>query len=489
MYKLVAAKNNFKKIAKEVAITLSLYVSTTLLSFLIQHIGLSEVNIVVIYILSVLITSRYTKGYTYGIWASIISMLSFNFFFTEPLYTFHVNDSTYFFTFIVMLLASILTSALTSKLISLKELSNERENQAKILYNITSSLAKTGGVSDVAAVSAQCLSNLLECDITCIVIKPNENMAQKLKTEKASRRTVSDNINISEIEGIKKNHYVVPITVRGKAVCFVCLPKELETKDDENRFLLDSVIIQITIAMERELLNSEKETARAETEHERFKSNLLRAISHDLRTPLAGITGAAEMLLQNLEDEENIKIVQGIYEDSSWLTRLVENILSLTRIQEGRLSLNIQPEVVEEIVAEAINRASRYAPDHKILISVPDEVLFIPMDGKLIEQVLINLVDNAIKHTTPSNEINVSVRLDDKRAWFEVSDNGTGINRDDLPKIFDIFFVAGNSHTDAKRGIGLGLAICKSIVNYHGGEIYAENNSAGGATFRFYLNV
>jgi two-component system sensor histidine kinase KdpD len=489
LYKLIAAKINFGKIAKDVAITLSLNVSATLLSFLIQHIGLSEVNIVVIYILSVLITSRYTKGYSYGIVASIISMLSFNFFFTEPLYTLHVSESTYIFTFIVMLLAAIFTSALTSKLISLKELANEREKQAQILYNITSSLAKTGGVSDVAAVSAQCLSNLLECDITCIVIQPKENTAQKLKVEKASRRIVSDDINISEIEGINRNHYTFPITVRGKVICFVYLPKKLETMNDENRFLLDSVIMQITFAMERELLTSEKEAARAETERERFKSNLLRAISHDLRTPLTGITGAAEMLLQNLEDEENIKIVQGIYEDSGWLTRLVENVLSLTRIQEGRLSLNIQPEAVEEIVAEAINRALKYAPNHKILISVPNEVLFIPMDGKLIEQVLINLVDNAIKHTTPSNEINVSVWVDDKRTWFEVSDNGTGINKDDLPKIFEMFFVSNTSHTDAKRGIGLGLTICKSIVNYHGGEIYAENNSAGGVTFRFYLNV
>ncbi len=111
------------------------------------------------------------------------------------------------------------------------------------------------------------------------------------------------------------------------------------------------------------------------------------------------------------------------------------------------------------------------------------------MDGKLIEQVLINLVDNAIKHTAPSDEINVSVWLDGKKAWFEVSDNRTGINKDDLPKIFDMFYVSNNSRADARQGIGLGLAICKSIVNYHGGEIYAKNNSAGGATFRFYLNA
>jgi two-component system sensor histidine kinase KdpD len=474
---------------KGIAITLALNASATLVSFLIQRTRLSEVNIVVIYILSVLITSRYTKGYFFGIAASIISLLSFNYFFTEPFFTLHVYDTSYFFTFFVMLLAAIFTSALTSKLISLKELAGQREKQARILYNITSSLAKTSGVTDVAAVSAQFLSNLLECDITCIVIKPKDNMVQKIKAGKTGRIDATDDINMIEIEGIKENQYTFPIKIHDKIICFICLPDELKTLNHENRFLLDSILMQISISMERELLNSEKETARAETERERFKSNLLRAISHDLRTPLTGITGAAEMLLQNLKDDENIKIVQGIYEDSAWLTRLVENVLSLTRIQEGRLSLNIQPEVVEEIVAEAINRASRYSPNHKITISIPSEVLFIPMDGKLIEQVLINLVDNAIKHTTPSNEINVSVRLEDKKAWFEVSDNGAGIDYEDLPKLFDMFFTSNNSPTDSRRGIGLGLAICKSIVNYHGGEIFAENNVSGGATFKFYLKV
>jgi two-component system sensor histidine kinase KdpD len=247
--------------------------------------------------------------------------------------------------------------------------------------------------------------------------------------------------------------------------------------------------MQISTAMQREILTSEKEATKAEIERERFKSNLLRAISHDLRTPLTGITGAAEMLLQNLKDEENAKLVQGIYEDSNWLIRLIENILSLTRIQEGRLSINIQPELVEEIVAEAVDRTLKYAPDHKISISIPDEVLFVPMDGKLIIQVLINLIDNAIKHTSPSDEIKVSVKLEDNKAWFEVSDNGTGINPEDLPQLFDMFFIAPSSHTDSKPGIGLGLAICKAIVNFHGGEIMAENNDSNGATFRFYLSV
>ncbi|MFW6149648.1 MAG: sensor histidine kinase [Atribacterota bacterium] len=478
-----------KNIYSNLIITLFLNISATLLSLFFQHLGFKEVNFVVIYILSVLLTSRYTKGYVYGIVASIIAMLSFNFFFTEPIYTFTVDDPTYIFTFIVILIAAILTSALTSKLIYSKELASEREKQAQTLYEITSSLAKPGGIMEVARVSVQCLVSLLKRDVIFLLIDNKNNLIQEIATPNSGYGIVTKNINYNDVEMITSKHYTFPITVRDKQVGYVCLPEEMENTNKRNRFLLDSVIMQISIAMQREILTSEKEAAKAEMERERFKSNLLRAISHDLRTPLTGIKGAAEMLLQNLQDEENIKLIQGIYEDSNWLIRLIENILSLTRIQEGRLAVNIQPEAVEEIVAEAVDRASKYAPDHKIIISIPDEVLFIPMDGKLIIQVLINLIDNAIKHASQSDEIKVLVRLDGNKAWFEVSDNGAGINPEDLPRLFDMFFIAPSSHTDSKPGIGLGLAICKAIINFHGGKIMAENNNSSGATFRFFLNV
>jgi two-component system sensor histidine kinase KdpD len=478
-----------KDIFPNLIITIFFNITATLLSLFFQHLGFKEVNFVVIYILSVLLTSRYTKGYVYGIVASIITMLSFNFFFTEPIYTFTVDDPTYIFTFIVILIAAIFTSALTSKLIQSKDLASEREKQSQKLYQITSSLAKPGGVMDVASVSVKCLVDLLKCNVIFIVIDYKKNTIQEISTASSGYGIVTKNINNNDVKMITSKHYTFPITVRDKQVGYVCLPKELEDNKKENFFLLDSVIMQITSAIQREILTAEKETAKAETERERFKSNLLRAISHDLRTPLTGITGAAEMLLQSLKEEENVKIVQGIYEDSSWLIRLVENILSLTRIQEGSLALNIQTEAVEEIVAEAVDRTLKYAPNHKISTSIPDDVLFVPMDGKLIIQVLINLLDNAIKHTPISDKIKVSVRKESNKVWFEVSDNGTGINPQDLPNLFDMFFIATDSHSDARRGIGLGLTICKAIIDFHGGEITAESRNGKGATFRFFLQT
>lgn len=482
---LAPDKKKYSNSAWQSALTIALSAASTLLSLLIQHLGFTEANIVVIYLLAVLITSRYTKGYAYGIAASVISILSFNFFFTVPLYTFKVEDKSYYFTFLVMLLSAVFTSALTSKLMHSKEMTDDRERQAHILYNLTSSLAKTSQIKEVARVSAKCLADLLHCYISCIL--ENGSSLMMFSAEAGSREIKVEEIDSAQLDTILKESRCFPVSVRSRCISHICFPLELEDMINSNEFLFDSIIMQITIAMEREILIEEKENANTETQNERFKNNLLRSISHDLRTPLTRITGASEMLYHSLDDKNSLKLVSEIYSDSRWLTRLVENVLSLTRIQEGRLALNIKKEAVEEIVAESIARASKYYPDHKISIILPDDVLFVPMDGKLIEQVLINLVDNAIKHTTPENEIRVSIWPEGGKVWFEVYNNGLGIDEKDLPNLFKMFYVGSNRMQDARQGMGLGLSICKAIINYHGGDIFVENNDEGGATFRFYL--
>ena len=239
--------------------------------------------------------------------------------------------------------------------------------------------------------------------------------------------------------------------------------------------------------MEREFLADEKKQIEAQAERERFKSNLLRAISHDLRTPLAGISGAAEILQYNLTNSEDKKLARGIYDDATWLTHMVENILSLTKIEEGKIIRDIQPEAVEEVVSEAVRRASKYSNNRKITVKIPDEVIFVPMDAKLIMQVLINLIDNAVKHSPTDSIIHVKIDCEKNKVWFRVIDHGTGIPPEDLPRIFDLFYRANHMLADSKRGMGLGLTICKSIIDAHGGSIFAENNPEGGATFRFWL--
>ncbi|MDW7729572.1 MAG: DUF4118 domain-containing protein [Bacillota bacterium] len=479
---------NFKYICRQIVVVILLTLLATLLSFLIKHLGFNEVNIVIVYILSVLLASRYTRGFIYGIFTSFIATLSFNFFFTEPVYTFTVYDKSYIFTFMIMLLASLFSSTLTSNLINAKERANAQEKQAQTLYGITSALAKTRGIKEVIAVSMKSLSSLFESEVICVMTDGERKKLDTIKLPDSEGDLIYGELEHEQLDTFIAPYYSTPIIIQDNCVCIFCLRSELADISQESRYLLESIYMQINIAMEREYLAREKETAKIETIQERFKNNLLRAISHDLRTPLAVITGASEMLLHSLDKPEDINVAAEIYEDSVWLTRLVENILSLTRIQEGRLNIVTQLEAVEEIIAESIRRVQKYSPNHKISVTIPDDVIFVYMDSKLIVQVLINLLDNAVKHTGLENEINVNVTLNSDKVWFEVSDNGTGIDENDLKKLFDMFYLADDQRTDAKRGIGLGLAICKAIVNMHGGEIYAENNNTGGATFRFFLN-
>ncbi len=479
--------SKIKFICLQIVIVLFLTLLATMLSFLIKNLGFTEANIVIIYILSVLLASRYTRGFIYGIFSSFAATLSFNFFFTEPVHTFTVYDISYVFTFIVMLLAAIFSSTITSNLINAKEKASAQEKQAKTLYEITSSLAKTSGLKEVISKSMHCLSNLFNCDVVCVITEKNVDKLEKITLMKSVDDVIVDEIDKNQLNKFIAQYYSVPIQVQNKNVCIICLPKGLADISQESKILLDSLFMQITIAVEREYLSKEKEAAKIETEQERFKSNLLRAVSHDLRTPLSVITGASEMLLHRLDERENVNIAQGIYEDSIWLTRFVENILNLTRIQEGRLKVVTQLEAVEEVIAESIRHVEKHSPDHNISVVVPDEVIFVNMDSKLIVQTLINLLDNAVKHTDPEDDINVSVTLDNDKVWFEVSDSGAGIQESNIDRIFDTFYLSDNHRTDAKRGMGLGLAICKAIVSMHGGEIYAENNCTGGASFYFYL--
>lgn len=469
----------------QIAISALIIAAVTFIALIFKQLGLSEISIAVIYVLSVLIIARVTRGYIYGLISSVANILCFNFFFTAPYYTFHVYNKNYITAFIVMLLASILTSTLTSKILDTSALANKNEMMTRMLYQITSSLAKASGVSDVAMVSTRCISNLLDCDATFIIL--NQTCFEEYSLNHVENKVMKQTILEGELNQRIDGKFVLPIANQTKKYGLIYLSTERKSLDDERIKLLDSICVQICVAMEREFLADEKKKIEAQAERERFKSNLLRAISHDLRTPLSGISGAAEILQYSLPDSENQKLAHGIYDDANWLTHMVENILSLTKIEEGKLIQNMQLEAVEEVVAESVSRSSKYTHDRKITVKIPDEVIFVPMDAKLIMQVLINLIDNAVKHSPAESIIRVEITLDKSKVWFKVMDEGTGIPTEDLPYIFDLFYRANHLHADARRGMGLGLTICKSIIDAHGGSIYAENNPGGGATLKFWL--
>jgi two-component system sensor histidine kinase KdpD len=258
----------------------------------------------------------------------------------------------------------------------------------------------------------------------------------------------------------------------------------------QKEMILKSIATQIGMALDREFIYNEREAIRLTMEGEKLRNALLRSVAHDLRSPLTSLSGASTLLADDngrLTDSEKKQLATDISEEMLWLTNLVENILNMTRISSSQLVLHKEDEVVDDVVGEAVEHMKRLIKDRDFKVVLPEEVLTVPMDGKLIVQVLVNLLDNAIKHTTFNDSISLLVAKVDNRIRFTVSDTGEGIDEKIKDTLFESFVTSDRDVSDGKRGIGLGLAICKAIVKAHGGVIKAESNQPKGSQFVFDL--
>ena len=235
--------------------------------------------------------------------------------------------------------------------------------------------------------------------------------------------------------------------------------------------------------MENEKNAREKQEAAILAKNEQLRANLLRAISHDLRTPLTSISGNASNLLSNSDSFDNDtkkQLYMDIYDDSMWLINLVENLLAVTRIEEGRLNLRITEDLMDDVITEALHHINRKSESK-------EEFLLAKMDAKLIVQVIINIVDNAIKYTPKNSHIVIRTEKRGKQAIVSISDDGNGIADEIKPRIFDMFYSGANQIADSRRSLGLGLSLCKSIINAHGGELTVSDNLPHGTVFTFTL--
>ena len=232
---------------------------------------------------------------------------------------------------------------------------------------------------------------------------------------------------------------------------------------------------------------------KAEGEKERMRANLLRAVSHDLRTPLTTIYGASSSIIENYEklsDLQKLQMATGIKEDSEWLIRMVENLLSVTRIDSGKVKILKTPTVLEELIDSVILKFKKRYPSQNVELDLPEELVLIPMDAILIEQVIVNILENAVHHAKGFTRLSLRVFLIGNKAIFEISDDGCGIDKDRLDTIFSGYSDTAEAPSDThKRNAGIGLSVCATIVRAHGGSITAENSKSGGAVFRFLLST
>ena len=483
----------------------------TVISLLFQHQGFTESNIIILYLMGVLAVSAMTNGHLPGILCSIIAVLTFNFFFTEPKFTLSATGQYYPLTFTVMFAAALLTSTLTSRIRRQAQAVALRERVDDLLLQTSRVLMRTHDLESLAEAISGHLVKLLERPVVCYLpqrVDDTElpmpqlseydgNTNAKMLLEQDEKAVASWVLTNAKEAGCGTDTlpgsagYYFPVIAEKKALAVIgILCAGGKPLPPEQRRMLRTVTGQIALAVERELLNVVSLQAQKDVEREQLRSNLLRAVSHDLRTPLTGISGAACTALENddsLDPATRKRLLKSICDDADWLIQIVENLLSVTRIDEGRLALNIKDEVIEEVIAESLERVEKHLHEHVLDIDIQQPSVMVPMDGKLVEQVLINLIDNAIKYTPEGTTVHISCWCDAAAATFEVRDDGPGIDEKDIPHLFDRFFTKGESRTDSRRGIGLGLSIAKSIVMAHGGEITAFNAFSKGAVFRFTL--
>ena len=493
--------------AKDILVSVVLLIAATLVGFLFQNANIDQENIITVYILGVLLTSLVTKSYICWILNSLINVLLFNFLFTEPRMSFMEYDAGYTVTFIVMLIASLITGTLASKLKEHAKLSAQSAFRTKILFETNQLLQKATDDEGVISITAKQLIKLLDRDIIVyresggkIISReifaaryPSENSDMLSDYEKEAAKWVFDNKRRAGCgtDVYKKScclYLAIRINNRVFGVVGIYL-KNSSLDEFENSILL-SILGECALAAENIRNAKEKEREAVRAKNEQLRADLLRAISHDLRTPLTAISGNAGYLLtcyDKLDSQMRTQIFTDIYNDSLWLINLVENLLSITRLEEGRMKLNVSCELVEEVVDEAIKHAVRQNDSHRIVKRIDDELLLVKMDARLIVQVIINLLDNALKYTPDDSEIVLSAQKSGELVYISVSDNGNGIPDRIKAQVFEMFYCGENKVSDSRRSLGLGLALCKAIVNLHGGEITVEDNVPRGAVFKFSL--
>lgn len=487
--------------------TLGYLTGATLICMALRALDIGEQNIIMVYILSVLVVSRTTMGYAYGVIASILSVLTFNFFFTVPYFTFNAIQPGYPITFFIMLLVAFITSALTVRVKTQAQLAVERERRTEVLYEINKKLLATRGLKNITTLTNEYITKIFGRSAIIYTRDPGNSSSgavmQSSEDKDASFLLAEDERAVAHwVFANQKNAgtgtdtlagagaFYMPVVAQGKVIGVIGLSCAKGMLSQSSRLFLQMIVSQVAMALERQFLSDAQRQILIASEKEKMRSNLLRSISHDLRTPLTCISGAVSAILESgdsLDKATQDRFLINIRDDSQWLIRMVENILSVTRISEGAASVSKVPEAAEEIIAESVSRIRKRFPDRKITVKVPDELLMVPMDGTLIEQVMINLLENAVKHSKEDSTIEVAVNKSGNEAVFEVVDNGEGIAEQDLPYLFESYVPNRKRSSDSSRGMGIGLSICMSIIKAHQGQMEAANRKGGGAIFRFAL--
>ena len=474
--------------------------STGVAWLMFPYFGLA--NLIMVYLMGiVLVATRYGRGPS--VLASVLSVAAFDFFFVPPYLSFGVSDIQYLLTFAVMLVVALTISGLAVRTKQQAELARHQERRTAVLYALSRDLATHRGVATLTQLAVKHVREVFDSQAAIFVADLNKRLVlqrgEQLFFEFDPKEAGVAQWVFEHGERAGQGSDTLPgasalylplVGSRGPIGVLAVRPT-LATRflDLEQLHLLEVLANQIALALERARLAEEAQQAHVSVETERMRNAILSSVSHDLRTPLATITGAASGLLEekdHLGPAARHELAKSIYNEAHRLDRLVRNLLDMTRLESGTVQLQKEWHPFEEIVGAALTRLESRLNGHQVRTNFQPDLPLVLLDGVLMEQVLINLLENALKYAPPSTAIDLSATVSGHELVFEVADRGPGIPAGDERRIFDKFYRAGPAR---EGGVGLGLTICRGIIEAHGGRIWVEKRPGGGAVFRFTLPI
>ena len=479
----------------------------TLLGMLFDNLGLGERDITMLYILGALAPALMTDSWIFCLLTSLLAVPVVSFFFAAPRYSMVVYDPRYTMTFLAMLLVSLVISILAHRQRNQAERSSERAYRTEVLRETSSLLQNAEDTAGIFRITARQLQRVCACPVVFYDAKnfvpqvfpaPGSTEPLEVYTAEAERAlagwVLKNNKHAGATTDTLPGARCLYLAVRshGKvmAVAGVALAGR-ELRPLEYNVII-SILDSAALALEKERQRTKRRAVEVAARQEQLRANLLRAISHDLRTPLTTIAGNAELLQQagsSFAEEKRQQLCGDIAQDAHWLINLVENLLSATRIENGTMQLHMVPEMLGDIIQEAVQHAERRSKEHSIRIELEDELMLVQADVRLLLQVFLNLIDNAQKYTPKGTEITIRTQKKRGFAVVEVADNGSGIPPEEREHLFDMFATGKKKSSDSRRGLGIGLALCRTIVVAHGGSISVRDNHPHGTIFRFTLKL
>ncbi|MBA4106193.1 MAG: sensor histidine kinase KdpD [Pirellula sp.] len=472
------------------------------LGYLAHFFGLAETNIVMFFLAGVALAStRLSRGPSIAM--TVVSVLVFDFCFVPPHYTFAIGDSEYLITFAVMLGIGLLIGGLTTRQRSQLSASQQQERRTGQLFRMTRQLSELSGTEFLVRTAGRQLDEIFDGE-TVLFVRESDGKLSLRYGESSSIAAASINQDVARwVADNGKLAGAGTDTLPSATATFVPLVGSQHTVGavgvrplEQNRFLdpeqqrlLETCASLLALSLERDesVLNAQQSQIQVETE--KLRNSLLSAVSHDIRTPLAGIAGASSTLaasFDSLDAATRGDLLKTISEEAEALSRVVDNLLHMTRLSSGKVAIDRQWHFLEEVVGSALTRMERQLVGRTIETRLDATLPMVHIDASLIEQLLMNLIDNAAKYSPHGSAIEVSGRVNGDGVELEVADRGRGFMEGDEAKVFDLFY-RGNGAKPDRRGTGIGLAICRAVVDVHGGRIEARNRPGGGAIVRVTL--